>query len=508
MVAQHVELELPTEILEYSLTSTYVTLDPALKESYERLFTGGAQPGTDEPAKPADEASPATDGQSGNGETGVSESGLQPEIAEPNGDPSEGAGAGVVFPGGAGDETGGIPIVVRLLIPVVGAALAWLFYRWFIGARKNRVANNDAVLDPGELYDRRNDPLVQAQTWNASVAVRYQGEGGSIAESGWFAPTFGQVVTPGAAPEGDPNEWTGYFLNANTHERVEMSDPAYADLLAELGMTAPEEYSQSTSVPEGFVRGNHLGEAPASVSDPEATDEQPVIRSHSGAPPQAMTAREEALGLAEGMVGIVIDGWHRLPWEVGSDFFVKADGRTYRELPVADVDVLTDVHFLGEPEGFEPDASKYAYWLHEDGTLKIGAPDDPDANSEAAPSDRGEPLEALLPMPGEGQSLLDVANERLIRAHELTGGNPPVEGWIAPSIEAHGAALLSDADLRPGLDPGSWSGHFFNTETGEWANATDPRYEQLAEQLGVDVSPESEPIEASEPISMEGDVLP
>ena len=140
--------------------------------------------------------------------------------------------------------------------------------------------------------------------------------------------------------------------------------------------------------------------------------------------------------------------------------------------------------------------------------MKIGAPDDPDANSEAAPSDRGEPLEALLPMPGEGQSLLDVANERLIRAHELTGGNPPVEGWIAPSIEAHGAALLSDAHLRPGLDPGSWSGHFFNTETGEWANATDPRYEQLAEQLGVDVSPESEPIEASEPISMEGDVLP
>lgn len=504
MLAQHVDVALPTEIWDLPLTVTYDALDPPLQARYESLFTGGEQTGVDQPVQPPNEEPPVADEPTADGETGASETGSQAGISDPNGDPDEDADAGALLAGEEGDEAGGLPIVVRVLIPIVGAAVAWLFYRWFVGSRKNEVAEVDDSPDPVELYDERNDPLIQAQNWNASVAAKHQGEGGVIAEGGWFAPSLGQVATPGAPPGGEPDEWTGYFLNANTYERVEMRDPLYAELLEVFGLTPPLEYNRTPSVPDGFVPGTHSGEASASESHAEETDEQPVIRSHPDAPSQVMTAREEALGFAEGMDGFVIDGWHRLPWEVGSDFFVKPDGGTYRMLPVANLEVLTDVNFVGAPSGFEPDAARYAYWMYEDGTLKVGSPDDP----HAFPLDDQSPLEARLPLPAEGQSIMDVANERLIRAHELTDGNPPVDGWIAPSNHAQGAALLSDAFGGLGESPEAWSGHFFNVGTGEWVRATDPRYEQLAEQLGVSISPQPEPIEASEAIDMEGDVGP
>jgi len=235
-----------------------------------------------------------------------------------------------------------------------------------------------------------------------------------------------------------------------------------------------------TPVPPGATAGD---------PHPPPTGNEAAFRTHAG-PSQAMTASEEALGIADAMVGVVVDGWHLLPWDVGSDFFIPAgQTKTYRTIPVVDKDVATDVEFLGKPAGFETDSNRFGYWMNDDGVLKIGSPTDPHAfplEPGAPPLDPGPaPLESMLPAPGPGESLEDIFVERILRAHELTGGAHPVDGWIAPSNEARTVGMLSDDGGRSACDPEAWSGHFINVDTGEWLHPGQLGYDDMMRKLAV-----------------------
>jgi hypothetical protein len=83
-----------------------------------------------------------------------------------------------------------------------------------------------------------------------------------------------------------------------------------------------------------------------------------------------------------------------------------------------------------------------------------------------------------------------------LRAHELTGGNHPVDGWIAPSNQARTVAMLSDASAVPGYDPDAWSGHFLNVDTGEWLHPGQLGYNDMMHRLGV--RPPPEPVESTD----------
>lgn len=258
------------------------------------------------------------------------------------------------------------------------------------------------------------------------------------------------------------------------------------------------------SVVDEVSVGSDGGDTPdaAGGSHPE----EPVLTSHPNPPQQLMSARAEAFGLAEALDGRrTEDGWHRLPWATGMEFFVpEGKTATYRTIPERDIDVLTDVNFLGRPPGFEPDSTRFAYWLHEDGTLRIGSPTDPHAVPMNPPLNT---LESMLPIPAAGDDVEVVLTQRVIKAHQLTGGAHPVDGWIAPSNLAHSAGMMADAG-GPDHDPNAWSGNFINIDTLEWVDSRGPQQDRLMEKLAIKREPKPEPVENEEPWSLDDTVGP
>jgi hypothetical protein len=402
MVAQRVAVPIPTEIVSLPLLSDFTVLDPDLQASLGSFFAtpgDGAEPAT---GSDADVARPGTTGR-GDEAPVTDTSGDEPETGGDEGAAAPAATAGSTQGAGDEDESGGFSPVLIVVIPVVGAAVAWMLYRWWYGSR------------------------------NAS------------------SPTGGAATR---------SDGTQPSASSGTVARADRGGGA---------VTPPEE---------------------------------PAVQSHPNPPRQLMSARDESLGLADAMVGVVVDGWHLLPWDVGSQFHLAAGGsQTERTIPVRNVDVVTDVDFLGKPPGWEPDATRFAYWLHDDGTLKIGSPTDPHAYPLDAPPD---PLLAMLPPIESGDALQASLTRRVITAHQLSGGAPPVDGWIAPSKYSHGAGMLSDTFAGPDHDPDAWSGSFINVETLEWVRPSDPAYAGLADKLGV--APQPPPVESTDLFDLGDDV--
>jgi hypothetical protein len=499
MIAQQVVVELPTEIATYPLETDFELLDPDLQTTVASFYTDA-----DEEQPPADEQPPVTDEPPSTGEespavTNEPASENPPQEQDAVGEPAATPEDAVGQDGGSGtaspEDDGGSSLLFIVLIPVGGVAVVWLLYRWLMGKRKPTTVlpTQGLTNDP----DVHNDTLSTERSSVAGVADRNSKAGGSPTEDGWTAPTFAETTPPGEEPAGEPDAWSGIFVNAETSEKVTMEDTRYTDLLERFGLTPPVEYNPTIGgIPEGVVLGSDRGAEPSEPgNEPPEPSTETAIRSHPG-PKQLLTAKEEALGLADELVGVVVDGWHLLPWDVGGEFFVpEGRTRTYRTLPVANEDVVTDVDFLGHPLEWEEDPSRFGYWLHDDGTLKIGSPTDPHAfHLYFNPT----LLEAILPDPAEGQSLEDSLAERIIRAHTLIGGGSPVDGWIAPSNDAYDAAVRSDSLGDYYVDPAGWSGHFFNIETRQWVHPGESGYRELTHRLGV-----SRPVESTEPLDMD-----
>ena len=518
MVAQSVPVTIPTEIPSYSLATDFSLLDVELQTDLLGFFDQAETEPAEDP--PTDDGTPADDGTTVDDEsdsTSGSGSDEQPEDSATDQPPAE---REVDEPQAAAETDDALvetpvtnqqatadtdsnsplsPLLIGLIV-VVGGVLAWLIYKWLFGGKEPPFAPgapSDGI--PDDPYTR-NDPLVLQRRWIADVAERHTQAGGTITDDGWLAPTLGEADRAGENPTGDPDAWSEIFINVETFEEIGLNDPRYEALVGRFGLVPPIEHNAPIGMSTDVVLSPDGGKEVSTESTPlSAESEQPVFRTHGDAPEQMMTASEEALGLAEAMVGVVVDGWHLLPFDVGAEFFIpEGQTGTYRTIPVARKDVLTDVNLLGTPEGFGPDADRFGYWLHEDGTLKVGSPTDPHAFTVAGevPS-----IEAMLPLPGPGQHLEDVVTERIIRAHELTDGPPPVDGWITPSNEVHRVGMLSDNIGGSPYDPDAWSGFFINVETQQWLTARDQGYDDLMQKLGVRPAPK--PIETTEPIGMD-----
>lgn len=498
MVAQKVEVPIPTEVASLPLISDFNVLDPDLQASVGRFFATAANDSAEQSDEPdADVGEPGVTGQE-NGATAPDGGVDEPVAASDTGNAVAGATASDDRAADEESESGSFNLLLILLIPVVGGALAWLVYRrWFASRKHTPVLPTPAPL-PVERHTKHPRPRDSSLSLTSRAVTKHLQNGGIPTEDGWIAPTFAETAPPGEPPAGEPDGWSGIFLNANTHARVEMSDPRYGDLVDRFGLTPPIEAA-------GAMLGSTSDDVVVGTDGVSGFDEgrdEPVVLSHPNPPRQLMSARDEALGLAEAMVGVEVDGWHLLPWDVGSQFR-RAVGspQTERTIPVRDLDVVTDVNFLGKPPEWEPDASRFAYWLHADGTLKIGSPTDPHAYPlEVAP----DPLEAMLPPIDSGDGMQASLTRRVITAHQLSGGADPVDGWIAPAKRTHNIGMLSDAFAGADNDPDAWSGFFINVDTLEWVRATDPAYTGLVEKLGVKLQPK--PVESTDLFDLGDDV--